>query len=114
MVLPKFSGVSLAILDALEGISGIKYVKSLGRKEAGSIDFVVEAEPDVDVRASIFNALASAKLPMLSLQTMDLSLEDIFLEVTGSQDGAYFADVDEEEIEMINVAKGDTDNESNL
>ncbi len=110
----RVAGEERAILDALEGISGIKYVKSLGRKEAGSIDFVVEAEPDVDVRASIFNALASAKLPMLSLQTMDISLEDIFLEVTGSQDGAYFADVDEEEIEMINVAKGDTDNESNL
>ncbi|MBE7040910.1 MAG: ATP-binding cassette domain-containing protein [Ruminococcaceae bacterium] len=110
----RVAGEERAILDALEGISGIKYVKSLGRKEAGSIDFVVEAEPDVDVRASIFNALASAKLPMLSLQTMDLSLEDIFLEVTGSQDGVYFADVDEEEIEMINVAKGDTDNESNL
>jgi len=110
----RVAGEERAILDALEGISGIKYVKSLGRIEAGSIDFVVEAEPDVDVRASIFNALASAKLPMLSLQTMDLSLEDIFLEVTGSQDGVYFADVDEEEIEMINVAKGDTDNESNL
>jgi len=107
----RVAGEERAILDALEGISGIKYVKSLGRKEAGSIDFVVEAEPDVDVRASIFNALASAKLPMLSLQTMDLSLEDIFLEVTGSQDGVYFADVDEEEIEMINVAKGDTDND---
>ena len=110
----RVAGEERAVLDVLEGISGIKYVKSLGRKEAGSIDFIVEAEPDVDVRASIFNALAAAKLPILSLQTMDLSLEEIFLEVTKSQEGTYFTDVDEEEIEMINAEEGEKNNASNL
>ncbi len=94
-------GEERAILDVLETVSGIKYVKSLGRKESGSIDFIVEAEPDVDVRASIFKALAEANLPILSMQTMDLSLEEIFLEVTKSQGGTYFDDVDEDEIEFV-------------
>ena len=113
----RVAGEERAILDALEGVPGVKYVKSLGRKESGSIDFVVEAEPDVDVRTPIFNALATAGLPILSLQTLDLSLEEIFLEVTRNQSGAMFADVDEEDIEMVNVelnASSDEETETNV
>ncbi len=98
----RVAGDERSILDVLEKIGGIKYIKSLGRKEAGSIDFILEAEPHVDVRASIFNALAEAKLPMLSLQTVDLSLEDIFLEVTKNQGKNKIADVSEDEIEIVN------------
>ncbi len=99
----RVAGDERSILDVLEGIAGIKYIKSLGRKEAGSIDFILEAEPDVDVRTSVFNALASAKLPILSLQTVDLSLEEIFLEVTKGQGGLDLAEVDEDEIEVVNI-----------
>ncbi len=101
----RVAGEERAILDALENISGIKYIKSLGRKEAGSIDFIVEAEPDIDVRTSIFNALAGAGLPILSMQTMDLSLEEIFLEVTKNQGVSSFSEVSEEEIEFVNPAE---------
>ena len=106
----RVAGEEREVLDILDGVSGIKYVNSLGRKESGSIDFVVEAEPDVDVRTPIFNALASANLPILSLQTLDLSLEEIFLEVTQSQAGTYIADVDEEEIEIVNTEPDATNN----
>ncbi|MBE7035616.1 MAG: ATP-binding cassette domain-containing protein [Ruminococcaceae bacterium] len=119
----RVAGDERSILDALEPISGIKYIKSLGRKEAGSIDFVVEAEPNVDVRPLIFNALAAAKLPMLSLQTMDMSLEDIFLEVTnGATSASTMPDIANEEIEFIEpvsgkavqTEEGGSDNEGNL
>ncbi len=99
----RIAGDERRILDVLKPINGIKYVKSLGQKETGSIDFIVEAEPDIDVRTPIFNALAGASLPILSLQTMDLSLEDIFLEVTKGKGGRAFEEVSEEEIELINV-----------
>lgn len=99
----RVSGDERSILDALEPIEGIKYIKSLGRKEANSIDFVIEADPEMDVRPSIFNALAKANLPILSLQTMDLSLEEIFLEVTEKQGyGAEaFPEISEDEVEIV-------------
>ncbi len=99
----RVAGDERTILDVLSPIAGIEYIKSLGRKEPGSIDFVVEAAPNVDVRTPIFNALAQASLPILSLQTMDLSLEEIFLEVTKGQRVAEVHDVDEEEIEIVNA-----------
>ncbi len=117
----RVSGEERAILDALEKVNGIKYIKSLGRKETGSIDFIVEAEPDVDVRTPIFNALAGAGLPILSLQTMDLSLEEIFLEVTKNQGVSSFSEVDEDEIEIVNdsvleevLEEGENDDDSDL
>lgn len=103
----RVAGDERTILDALEGISGIKYIKSLGRKEAGSIDFVIEAEPNVDVRSPIFHALAQNGLPILAMQTMDLSLEDIFLEVTQNpaEIDAIYESVSEDEVEMVGASQ---------
>ncbi len=115
----RVAGDERSILDVLEPIRGIKYVKSLGRKETGTCDFILEAEPDVDVRTPIFMALAEAKLPILSLQTVSLSLEDIFLEVTKGVAAAEIREVDEDEIELVNVGssekqEGVKEDESNL
>lgn len=104
----RVTGSEREILDVLERVQGIKYVKSLGRKEANTIDFIVEANPDTDVRASIFSALAAANMPILSMQAMDLSLEEIFLEVTkGAGSGVdTFSDIPEEEVELVNSGDG--------
>jgi len=119
----RVAGDERSILDVLEPINGIEYIKSLGRKESGSIDFVIESAPDVDVRPAIFNALATASLPILSLQTMDLSLEEIFLEVTKGQKMAEINDIDEESIELVNkpslvqemiIEEGEDNNDGNL
>ncbi len=114
-------GNERTILDALEPIQGIKSIKSLGRKESDSMDFVVEAQPNVDVRPLIFNALAKAQLPILSLQVMDMSLEDIFLEVIENPGEHRLPDINEDEIEFVQVKtdkklqeEGETKNEGNL
>ena len=95
----RVAGDEREVLDLLSLISGVKYVKSLGRKEKGSMDFIIESEPNVDVRPLIFTALAQANMPILSLQAVDLSLEDIFLEVTANE--RTVSDVNEEELEFI-------------
>lgn len=115
----RVSGNERTALDIIKNIEGVKYVKSLGRKEKKSIDFIVEAEPQIDVRPLIFTELAKANLPILSMQTVDLSLEDIFLEVTsGDSKINAFLNVDEKSIEIINstgkVEKGEDSNEGNL
>ncbi len=110
----RISGDERSVLDVLESISGIKSIKSLGRKERNSIDFIIEAEPDVDVRPEIFTAMAKNNLPILSMQTVDLSLEDIFIEVT-SKENTSFETVDEENLEFVNIeTKEDKNDESNI
>jgi len=98
----RVAGDERTVLDMVGVIRGVKYVKSLGRKEKGSIDFLIEAEPNVDVRPLIFNSLASAQLPILSMQAVNLSLEDIFLELTEKDMGiAQLAEIDESNIEIV-------------
>ena len=95
-------------LDVLESILGIKQIKSLGRKEKNTTDFIIETEPNVDVRPEIFRKMADSNLPILSMQTVDLSLEDIFIEVTENE-RQIASDVDERDIEFVNVKKEASD-----
>lgn len=95
----RVAGDEREVLDLLSPIYGVKYVKSLGRKEKNSMDFIIESEPNVDVRPTIFTALAQANMPILSMQAVDLTLEDIFLEVTTND--RMVSGVDESELEFV-------------
>ena len=110
----RIAGAERDILDALENIPGIKYVKSLGRREEGTMDFIVESEPETDVRRDMFYSLAKADLPILSMQNMALSLEEVFLEVTRSANSGIeiLPDIDEDEVEFVGSAgEKETENE---
>lgn len=100
----RVKGEERAILDCIQAVNGIKYAKSLGRKEANTIDFVLEAEPNVDIREPLFHVLADKRYPIMLLKSLDLSLEDIFLRLT-QDDGAFRFDsvlsTNDEDIEVV-------------
>ncbi|MDR0857657.1 MAG: ABC transporter ATP-binding protein [Oscillospiraceae bacterium] len=66
----------------LRGIDGVVFADSTIQAEQGAFDWLVEAQPNVDIRKPIFNALAQANYPILQLKSMDMSLEDIFIQLT--------------------------------
>ena len=110
----RIAGDEREILDVLETIQGIKHIKSLGRKEKNSIDFIIETLPNVDVRPEIFKAMAERNLPILTMQTVDLSLEDIFIEVT-EKDRQIASEIDESDIEFVKTkSKEENDDEGNI
>lgn len=72
-----------------EALSQIKDIESLSQQEAkekNTVDLVVQAKKDKDIREALFNALSRASLPIYMMKSMDLTLEDIFLQVT-TRDG---------------------------
>ena len=69
-------------VKVLRDVAGIKYVEAQGVREPDTIDVWIEAEKDIDVRRPVFNALSRAGYPILQMKSMDLTLEDIFLQVT--------------------------------
>ncbi len=75
-------GPEEAVHQALCAIPGIRTVTKLGQKEPDSFDFSVETDGVNDVRAAIFRTLAKQDWPLLSLRGSEVSLEDIFLELT--------------------------------
>lgn len=59
-------------------------VYSLGEKEEGAYDFSVESAPDVDIRRDLFALMARNGWPILALKNTDLTLEDLFLQLTST------------------------------
>lgn len=78
----RVAGAKRDIESALGTVPGVISVDSLGQKENGSFDYIIESEKDVDVRAKLFEVLAKRDLPILMVKAVDMSLEDIFLQIT--------------------------------
>jgi len=68
--------------DVLSQLPGIIKIDLRGSFEPGTVDMVIEPEEDVDIRRPVFNALSRAGYPILMMRPMDLSLEEIFMQVT--------------------------------
>lgn len=70
------------IKKSLQDIANINSIKDDGVKEAGTVDIIVDSKNGTDIREALFNALSKANHPILMMKSMDLTLEEIFLEVT--------------------------------
>jgi len=66
----------------LRDLDGVKSADSLGIKEQGSCDFIVESNQGVDIRKPLFETLSKAGYPILLLRPKSDSLEDVFLKLT--------------------------------
>ncbi|MDP4089788.1 MAG: ABC transporter ATP-binding protein [Bacillota bacterium] len=76
--------------DAVAALKEIPEVKSVtvdGSYEADTIDLIVEAKEDIDIREKVFSKLVENSYPLLMMKGMDLSLEEIFLQVTTAEKG---------------------------
>lgn len=71
----------LVTLRAVPGIAEAIVIEEDGKKSV----YRITAEPDADVRHSVFDALSQNHMPILSMQQVQLSLEDIFLELTETE-----------------------------
>lgn len=67
------------VLDTVPGIRDCRVKKS---EEENALDVILHTEGDTDVREAIFYALAQNECPILRMQSVHVSLEDIFLELT--------------------------------
>jgi ABC-2 type transport system ATP-binding protein len=70
------------VFRLLESVKGVAQVNSLGQKEPQTFDFALETDGVSDIRPALFRALAKQDWPLLSLRGSEVSLEDIFLELT--------------------------------
>ena len=63
-------------------------VQTLGKREAGVYEFVVEAKQGADIRREVFKRLAERNWPLLGMRSSEMTLEDIFLQLTKDSGGA--------------------------
>ena len=81
-VIARIEGEKAAILQAIRGIEGIKYVRVDMEREEGIWEYEMEAEPGQDIRRDVNRICRENDWNILLLKTMEMTLEDIFLKIT--------------------------------
>lgn len=75
-------GPETEILAALGRLKHIEKAVSLGEREPGCYDFNVEAASGYDIRRAVSSAIFEHGWALLGMRGSELSLEDIFLQLT--------------------------------
>jgi len=66
----------------LKNIKGIKSIVTRKTTIEGILDVIVQGDVGIEMRREIFYSLSKADYPILQMRSIDLNLEDIFLQFT--------------------------------
>ncbi len=86
-LIARISGPKNEIVKTLRALDSVIFVDPLGSKEQGSYDYLVESQPNVDIRKMMFSTLANKGWPLIGLRSMDMSLEDVFVQLITNDTG---------------------------
>ncbi len=78
----RVDGPEAEVYKLLSKIPGMEQVNTLGQREDGVYDYSLEGEKGVDMRREVFKRLAERNWAILGMRSSELSLEDIFLQLT--------------------------------
>ena len=101
------------VMGVLNSVKDVKSVECLGELESGSRDYHIIPEDDADIRADVTKRLAERQKVLLSLRSNELTLEQIFLRITGEDDMQGFFKKEEITEEVIEEIKEEI-NEENM
>ena len=89
-MIAKIVGPEEEVLKTLRGLGGIKSADILGKRDTDSVSYLIESQERIDIRKPLFYALAGKGWPLIGLEGVELSLEDIFIRLVGKdkEDGA--------------------------
>lgn len=88
----RLKGETEKITKALKNEQKIIKIEEDGEKEKGTLDFVLEAQEREDIREIVFRLAVENGLIVLMMKSMDMSLEDIFLQVTSQENAIALTD----------------------
>ena len=83
----RIAGPEAEVKALIAKIPGVERVTVLGEKERGTVDFAIYPTAGVDVRRELFTRLAARGWALFGLESMQMTLEDIFITLTHSQKG---------------------------
>lgn len=98
-LLARIAGPEREMIHAIKQLENVVDVYSLGEKEKGAFDISIESKEGVDIRKSLFALLARKGWPVLALKNTDLTLEDLFLQLTTTDTNVSYINQPEEDSE---------------
>ncbi len=82
----KICGPQKDVLTLLKGMTGVIYAEPLAVKDGDAFTYTIESEYGIDIRKSLFYALAEKRWPLVGLESLGMSLEDVFIAVVNKTD----------------------------
>jgi ABC-2 type transport system ATP-binding protein len=80
------AGPENKVKDIISHIYGVKYLEMSNKLKEDEYSYIVEADKEIDIRKPMFNQLAQHGFPILELRSLNLSLEDIVLQLTTTEE----------------------------
>ena len=77
----KICGPQKEVLQMLRSKPGITYAEVLAQRDGDAYCYTIESEVGVDIRKSLFYTLAEKNWPMVGMEALGMSLEDIFIAI---------------------------------
>ena len=77
----KICGPQKEVLATLRSKAGILYAEVQPQRDGDAYTYVIESEVGIDIRKSLFYTLAEKKWPLIGMEAMGMSLEDIFIAI---------------------------------
>ncbi len=77
----KICGPQKEVLAMLKSKPGIVYAELLPQRDGDAYCYTIESEVGVDIRKSLFYTLAEKKWPLVGMEALGMSLEDIFITI---------------------------------
>lgn len=88
----KICGPQREVLSMLRNMSGICYAEVLAARDGDAYTYMIESDVGVDIRKKLFFTLAEKKWPMIGMEALGMSIEDIFIAVvdkSGNEERRY-------------------------
>ena len=77
----KIVGPQKDVLAMLRALPGITYAESLAERDGDAYAYMLESDAGIDIRKKLFYQLVERNWPLIGIESMGMSLEDIFISV---------------------------------
>ena len=77
----KICGPQREVLSMLNDRSDVSFVEALPARDGDAYTYLVESAPNIDMRKSLFYTLSQKGWPLVGMEALGMSLEDIFISI---------------------------------
>ena len=77
----KVVGHQKDVLAMLRAMPGITYAESLAERDGDAYSYMIESDTGIDIRKKLFYQLVECNWPLVGMESLGMSLEDIFISV---------------------------------
>ncbi len=82
----KICGPQREVLAMLREKPGIVYAEVLAERDGDAYTYMIESAVGVDIRKNLFYSLAEKNWPLIGMEALGMSLEDIFISIVDKSD----------------------------